>query len=479
MVLVVLMGMVAFAVDYGWLFWNGIKIQHGADAAALSGVIYEPDNRALAHSEAQASALENGYNNASASTQVTPLDFMDDPSAVENPFQLSVAISHEVPTFFMNVFGFSSVTITKRAVAEYILPLELGSPSNQFGNAPSCTGQSGGGECPGIWASIQGDINGRGYGDKYSSKCENWDTNVTECDDPESNPTYRERGYIFGIDVPDESTSGPRIRLFDPGFNPDGNGASPIFDRWSAGGSTGHTVQFKLYAPTPTPLDLASTTPIASCKKSYGPGTWDDDAAQAWETLCNAPNLGPGVYPLQVRITSSGTVGHNRFSIRTFADGANSTVYAMGDFSLYSTQSPGDAEFYLARIGPEHSGKTLVLNLWDVGDATAGAWVQPLAPGGATYPCSWEGFKGTDGTSWGVDVDGNTSTCRINTTFASGTTTSRYNNSDLKIEIDLTGYTCSADCWWKIKIHYSSGGTITDTTTWEAHIEGNPVKLVE
>ncbi len=56
MVLVVLMGMAAFAVDYGWLYWNGIKIQHGADAAALSGVIYEPDNRALAHSEAQAAA---------------------------------------------------------------------------------------------------------------------------------------------------------------------------------------------------------------------------------------------------------------------------------------------------------------------------------------------------------------------------------------------------------------------------------------
>ena len=31
--------------------------------------------------------------------------------------------------------------------------------------------------------------------------------------------------------------------------------------------------------------------------------------------------------------------------------------------------------------------------------------------------------------------------------------------------------------WWKIRYNY--GGTTQDTTTWEAHIEGNPVKLVE
>lgn len=36
MVLFVLMGMAGFAVDYGWLYGNGIKIQHGTDAAALA-----------------------------------------------------------------------------------------------------------------------------------------------------------------------------------------------------------------------------------------------------------------------------------------------------------------------------------------------------------------------------------------------------------------------------------------------------------
>jgi len=35
--LVVLMGAAAMAVDLGWLFWQSIEIQHGADAAALAG----------------------------------------------------------------------------------------------------------------------------------------------------------------------------------------------------------------------------------------------------------------------------------------------------------------------------------------------------------------------------------------------------------------------------------------------------------
>jgi Flp pilus assembly protein TadG len=36
-VLVVLMGAAAMAVDLGWLYYQSLEIQHGADAAALAG----------------------------------------------------------------------------------------------------------------------------------------------------------------------------------------------------------------------------------------------------------------------------------------------------------------------------------------------------------------------------------------------------------------------------------------------------------
>ncbi len=42
-IIMVLMGAAAMAVDLGWLYWQSLEVQHGADAAALAGVVYEPD----------------------------------------------------------------------------------------------------------------------------------------------------------------------------------------------------------------------------------------------------------------------------------------------------------------------------------------------------------------------------------------------------------------------------------------------------
>ena len=48
----------------------------------------------------------------------------------------------------------------------------------------------------------------------------------------------------------------------------------------------------------------------------------------------------------------------------------------------------------------------------------------------------------------------------------------------MTIRIDVPAdYTCAADCWWNV--YYNYPGKTTDTTTWSAHIEGNPVRLGE
>ena len=78
--LTIFRGMAAFAIDFGWLYVNGIRIQHGADAAALAGVVYEPDDQAQAYAQAIAAAAENGYDATAAGTTVTPVDFADDPT---------------------------------------------------------------------------------------------------------------------------------------------------------------------------------------------------------------------------------------------------------------------------------------------------------------------------------------------------------------------------------------------------------------
>ncbi len=69
--IVALLGVVGFAVDLGWAYWNRQEIQHGADAAALAGVIYEPAQRTKAHTEALAAALTNGFDDGLPGTTVT------------------------------------------------------------------------------------------------------------------------------------------------------------------------------------------------------------------------------------------------------------------------------------------------------------------------------------------------------------------------------------------------------------------------
>ena len=126
-----LIGMAAFMVDLGWLYWQGLETQHGADAAALGGVVYEPTDQASAYATAREVA-------SAVNASITTIDWRDDPQFdyVDNDNQLYVHVSRQVGTFFMRVFGVTSVTINREAVAQYVLPLKLGSPQSQFGNSP-------------------------------------------------------------------------------------------------------------------------------------------------------------------------------------------------------------------------------------------------------------------------------------------------------------------------------------------------------
>ena len=113
--LIVMMGAAAMAVDLGWLYFTSIEVQHGADSAALAGVIYEPDDRAAAHTEGIKGAAENGYVDASLGgpDTVEIIDSIDDPLLVEHDNQLRATVTHTVPTFFMKVFGIDSVDIRR------------------------------------------------------------------------------------------------------------------------------------------------------------------------------------------------------------------------------------------------------------------------------------------------------------------------------------------------------------------------------
>ncbi|MGB5379529.1 MAG: pilus assembly protein TadG-related protein [Acidimicrobiia bacterium] len=519
----VLLGMAAFAVDFGWIYWNVIKIQHGADAAALSGVIYEPGSQVLAYGNALEAAAENGYVHGSPGTTVVPVDFEEDSTAVENANQLRVTVSDNVPTFFMSIFGFDSITISKHAIAEYVLPLAMGSDLPYFGTDPSNPAHS-----PNFWGNIHGYYTGRTMGDRYSSQCNHGGAGEG-CDaNPDARPTVSQGtsggfddysgGYIYGIEV-EEDFGDLTVEVFDGPFYRDGHDRFLVGDNPQGSNETerdqGPTTRFMLYAPDPTPLNTADNTLL--CSVSFGPednfadfdgddniGSWDSGAelwtadpdddqngdgwfdwtdieaafsnpaithlnswADLWDTLCTVDE-GPGIYPLRVVIDDPGMSddrGLNRYSLRTSTSGSSEAqVYGLGDMAIYANFAGNQATFDLAEVVPLHAGKELVIELWDPDSGNNRVTIRQ--PDGSLPQCTWSATDGRSGGPMGCDIGFGTS----------------FNDHHMQIRIQIdTAYDCDITsgpgCWWTIEVGYPGGAN--DTTTWSARIEGNPVRLVE
>lgn len=187
--LVALMMLAALVVDIGWYWSNGLKLQRAADAAALAGAVYLPDNFSGPAPNAQTAALaaarRNGYI-PDANTIVT--SWVD----TNNPRQLDVSISAKVGTFFMKVAGIQTLDEARSSKAEFVLPVPMGSPQNYYGlgtflkmvststpytsaGLPSATGS-------GSWTSP---------GNAYTS-------NNTYSIDSTNNDTQIWRGFTFG-----------------------------------------------------------------------------------------------------------------------------------------------------------------------------------------------------------------------------------------------------------------------------------------
>ena len=492
----ILIAFAAFSVDFGWLYLNGLRIQHGADAAALAGVIYEPGDQSSAYAQANATATVNGYDTTATGTTVTPIDYADDSSAVDNQFQLAVAIEHDVPTFFMKIFGVDQISMSKRAVAEYVLPLPMGSDLPYFGDDPSDPSRS-----PNFWANIHGYYTGQQMGDRYASQCfRNGAT--SSCSPTGPNIEARETtysggipitgGYVYGIEV-DSGATNLSVEVFDGPFYRGGNDNVLVGDN-SQGGSPGPDTWFILYAPDPTPLNTTDNvvlcaweyTPQDSFADFNGDGSvnggddqdsdgdldWDDveaglpgGTASLWDQICGTSySAGAGVYPLRVVIDDPGTSderGLNRFSIRASTSGTQPRMYGLGDMSVYVNFSGNEATLDLAEVQGVHAGKDLVIELWDPDSGNAGTEI--IMPDGSLPECEWNKIG---------QAPSHLTNCDIN--YATNT----FNNSQLEIRVHIPGdYVCTTDCWWRIKVTYPGGAN--DTTTWSAHIEGNPVALVE
>lgn len=110
LLIVVLLAFAGWAVDYA--HWNDerTKMQRAADAAALAGAVYLPDDSAGAINAAKQVASANGYPSGVSV------------SVLQNANQIKVKINQSVQNSFASVVGINSTGLSKSATGEYESP---------------------------------------------------------------------------------------------------------------------------------------------------------------------------------------------------------------------------------------------------------------------------------------------------------------------------------------------------------------------
>jgi hypothetical protein len=214
-----------------------------------------------------------------------------------------------------------------------------------------------------------------------------------------------------------------------------------------------------------------------------------------WVDLCTI-DMKPGEsYLVNVRtavIGGTNSDGRNSHALEAVANGGTGpqpALYAYNKMVMFNNVDGGAATFYVAEVSPEYAGKTLVLELYDAGESSGQAWLYPMMPSavatGAVVspPTSACDFASTR-TGYPRASDENLGgVCSVRASDGGAL----YNGEWVTIRITIPDdYTCtggrnpeleSGSCWWGIR--YDFGGAATDTTTWQARIEGNPVHLTQ
>ena len=253
-ILTVLIALVGLIVDLGWYQSNVLRVQRSADAAALAGVVFLPAQVGNAQTTAYAEATKNGYTTGGTTTVVATQD-------AGNPRRLNVTITTEVPTYFIRIFGMTSLKAVRSSSAEFVLPVPMGSPLNYYGvgcmdtngSQPACTnaGQSNGASgvpdastgssVTGLNAPSQ--LNSQGFWGAVFTR--GGDSRNGDAFSPANfsggrgggggvNAEYDPAGYGYTVEIP--PAGGGTVSVFDPmfcGMPRLGSGRAGTGDEWT------------------------------------------------------------------------------------------------------------------------------------------------------------------------------------------------------------------------------------------------------
>lgn len=228
LMLVLLLGLAGLAVDFSNWTYQGQQEQKAADAAALAGAVYLPDDPPTAFATARDVASKNGYTNDGTTTVVIQQ------GARAN--QLNVTITRTITNIFAQAIGYSTRTITRTATGEYRKPIPMGSPTSQFGNDPESGKTQPDSQYPGFWASIQGGNTDKAWGDAYAAGVCGRDpalNGVADNCSSGANTEYDKNGYTYTVHIPDGAGS-LTLQAFDPVYVPTGLFCDPAINNYGA-----------------------------------------------------------------------------------------------------------------------------------------------------------------------------------------------------------------------------------------------------
>ena len=461
-----------FAIDVGSWYNRAAQIRKAADAAALAGVVWLP-NEGAARTAALEAAARNGFTPGNGVTiNVTPSTLSDK--------RLKVEITDDrVGSFFFRNLGGHDITLTRSSFAEYHLPVPLGSPRNYFGTGTMVSGAN----REYLYQSVNAYCTSKVQGDRHQSST--FVQNGSGGCSGVTNNEYRAAGYELYIDALEGRPAAIEVMLFDPRYKVESG--SPDLSLNSNTNSENFT--FELWSEN-SPFTVADDARVC------GPATYSNTTAfthsylgsSRWNQLCSIPtSWSAGRYILKVRNRgNTGTAdGSNQWGMvarysnlagnlgNGLCDGRSYAmcprVYGKEAISVFANTTAGTAEFFLAEIDPIHAGKKLVLELWDPGEG--GSLLKILQPNGSAANLVWRSY-----------VNESTTIDRQGTGASIDVTGDIFNGRRVEIEIDLAGYAPPANNrWWKIYYEFNNPArpNVTDRTTWTARIIGDPVHLVE
>jgi Flp pilus assembly protein TadG len=498
LLLVVMLIFAAFTVDFGSWYTRSAEIKRAADAAALAGVVWMPEFD-QAQQYALAAAARNGFVNGEHDVTVSVEDVPN------NNRQLKVTIRDNNAKQFFSRLVTQSQSIGQSSLAEYVLPVPLGSPKNTIGTGDLLSG----GDRENFWAAVSGYCSGHESGDKKLSRNESYNTSSNStCNNgsPQNDDDYDPDGYLYAIDLPQNSTS-LKLDVYDGEFTNDKcskSDSSLIGDDNDCGEYTSQniTTTFTIYDRNPTPLDLSNLTQLTTVTINPRTSSSSSSYENQWRNLYTWSNPKAGQYYVKVATTPATTQskGSNGFGLRAYTGGSFATcttisgqsgysascpqLHAVSDLSIFANISSTSPTFYLAQIDSIHAGKTMRINLFDSGEGASS--LQILDPNGNPKAFAWStpcnpptppsgACSGTaTGTDPKLDVSGTGTQ-----PYTGLNSTSKYNDRYITIDIPLpSNYTAvyGTKTWWKVKYNVSSD--TTDRTTWSVNIVGDPVHLL-